>query len=109
MFRWKLGLALLGAGGWFLFAGKLHAMAFCAGALASTASFWFLSQLVKAVGGEKVSKSRSITGALRLAIIGYLLFVIMENYRLPKPALVTGLLVAISAISIEVVREHFHA
>jgi hypothetical protein len=107
--RWKIGLALVGALAWWLAAGKLHAMAFCAGALASAASFWFLSQLVRAVGGEKVSPVKSAGGAVRLAIIGYLLFVTIENYRLPQPALVTGLLVAIAAISIEVVREHFYA
>lgn len=107
--RWKIGLAVAGALGWYLAAGKNHAIAFCAGALASAASFWFLSQLVKAVGSEKVSIARSTAGVLRLAIIGYLLFVTMENYRLPLPALVTGLLVAIAAISIEVIREHFYA
>ena len=109
MFRWKIGLVVLGTAGWFAFGGRMHAAAFCAGAVASAGSFWFLSQMVKAIGGEKVSPLRSTTGALRLAIIGYLLFVIMENYRLPLPALVTGLLVAIAAISIEVIRQHFYA
>jgi len=107
--RWKIALAVVGALAWWLAAGKLHAMAFCAGALASAASFWFLSQLVRAVGGGKVSPVKSVGGAVRLAIIGYLLFVTIENYRLPQPALVTGLLVAIAAISIEVIREHFYA
>ncbi|MEP7367471.1 MAG: ATP synthase subunit I [Acidobacteriota bacterium] len=107
--RWKIGLALLGAGGWWLYGGKMYAMGFCVGALASAASFWFLTQLVKAVGKEEISKTRSVMGTLRLVVIGYLLFVTMENYRLPMPALVTGLLVAIAAISIEVIREHFYA
>ena len=107
--RWKIALAVFGALAWWLAAGKLHAMAFCAGAMASAASFWFLSHMVRAVGSEKVSPAKSIGGALRLAIIGYLLFVTIENYRLPQPALVTGLLVAIAAISIEVIRQHFYA
>ena len=69
--RWKIALAVFGALAWWLAAGKLHAMAFCAGALASAASFWFLSHMVRAVGSEKVSPAKSIGGALRLAIIGY--------------------------------------
>ena len=107
--RWKLGLAAAGSLAWLLAAGRLHALAFCAGALASAASFWFLTQLVKNVGSEKANPARAALGAIRLAVIGYLLFVIMENYRLPQPPLVTGLLVALAAISIEVIREHFYA
>ncbi|MCC7236665.1 MAG: ATP synthase subunit I [Bryobacterales bacterium] len=107
--RWKLGLAAAGALAWLLAAGRLHALAFCAGALASAASFWFLTQLVKNVGSEKANPARAALGAIRLAVIGCLLFVIMENYRLPQPPLVTGLLVALAAISIEVIREHFYA
>lgn len=107
--RWKVGLALLGAGAWWAYGGKIYAMAFCAGALASAASFWFLKALVTALGTEKPGAGAALGGTLRLAVIGYVLFVIIENYRLPLPALVTGLLVAIAAISIEVIREHFYA
>lgn len=107
--RWKLGLAVAGALVWLVAAGTLHALAFCAGAAASGASFWFLTQMVKGVGNEKAHPARAALGAVRLAVIGYLLFVIMENYRLPQPPLVTGLLVALAAISIEVIREHFYA
>ena len=107
--RWKVGLALAGAGGWWLYGGRLYAMAFCVGALASAASFWFLKGLVSALGTEKPGVGAALGGTIRLVVIGYLLFVIIENYRLPLPALVTGLLVAIAAISIEVIREHFYA
>ena len=107
--RWKLGLALAGSAGWWAYGGKLYALAFCAGALASAASFWFLKGLVTALGTEKPGAGVAWGGPLRLVVIGYLLFVIIENYRLPLPALVTGLLVAIAAISIDVIREHFYA
>ncbi len=107
--RWKVGLALAGAGAWWAYGGKMYAMAFCVGALASAASFWFLKGLVTALGTEKPGAWVGVGGTIRLAVIGYVLFVIIENYRLPLPALVTGLLVAIAAISIEVIREHFYA
>lgn len=107
--RWKVGLALVGAGAWWAYGGKPYAMAFCVGALASAASFWFLKMMVTTLGAEKPGPGAAIGGTIRLALIGYVLFVIIENYRLPLPALVTGLLVAIAAISIEVIREHFYA
>jgi len=107
--RWKALLAAAGVILWWLLVDSRHALGFAAGALASAASFYLLRQASNIAAGDKVSASKIGLAALRILIIGTLLFVIIRDYGLPPKAIATGLLVTVVSITIEVIREHFHA
>lgn len=107
--RWKAGLTVLGLILWWVLADSRHALGFAAGALASAASFYLLRQASNITAGDKISAAKIGLAAMRVLIIGTLLFVIIRDYGLPPKAIATGLLVTVVSITIEVIREHFYA
>lgn len=99
--RWQLLLTAAGLAGWWAFGGTREALSFAAGAAASLASFGLLDRLTSVVGGQTVS-GRAIAGsALRIVLVGGLLFAILQTYSLHPLAIGTGLLITVGAILVE--------
>ncbi len=99
--RWQLLCAAIGFPVWWLLGGQREALSFAVGAVASIASFGLLDRLTTAVGGGAVSAPGVALSAIRIFVIGGVLFVIMSNYSLHPLAAGTGLLTTVAAITIE--------
>jgi hypothetical protein len=99
--RWQVLFAIAGLPAWWILAGQREALSFAVGAIASIASFGLLDRFTSAIGGGPVSRSGLALSAIRILLIGGLLFVIMSNYRLDPLAAGTGLLATVAAITIE--------
>jgi hypothetical protein len=99
--RWQLLCAAVGFPVWWYVGGQREAFSFAVGAIASIASFGLLDKFTAAVGGGPVSKPGMALSAIRILVIGGLLFVIMTNYSLHPFAAGTGLLTTVAAITIE--------
>ncbi len=99
--RWQLLCAAIGLPAWWFFAGQREALSFAVGAAMSIASFGLLDKFTSAIGGGAVSGPGVALSAIRILLIGGLLFVIMSNYSLHPFAAGTGLLTTVAAITIE--------
>jgi ATP synthase I chain len=99
--RWQYLSAAVGLPVWYWFGGQNEALSFAVGAVASIASFGLLDKFTASVGGGPVSGPGVALSALRILLIGGLLFVIMSNYSLHPFAAGTGLLITVAAITIE--------
>ncbi len=99
--RWQLLAAAVGLPAWWILGGQLEALSFAVGALASIASFGLLDKFTAAVGGAPTSRSGLALSAMRILLVGGVLFVIMRNYSLHPLAAGTGLLTTVVAITIE--------
>lgn len=111
--RLMAGLALLGALCWFLAAGWPGLLSFLGGSAISALSFWLLHRLVSdlsaAAEGRPVRPASVILHAARMLILGGAAYAILHTYGSFPPALVTGLVLAISAATVEVLLELFYA
>lgn len=99
--RWQVLLTAVGLVVWLVFGGSREAISFAAGAAASLASFGFLNKLTSAVGGNAVSGPAIFASALRILLVGGLLFAILQSYSLHPLAAGTGLLITVGAILVE--------
>lgn len=99
--RWQILAAAIGFPAWWFLGGQREAISFAVGAVASIASFGLLDRFTAAVGGGPVSRPGIALSAIRILLIGGLLFVIMSNYSLHPLAAGTGLLTTVVAITIE--------
>ena len=99
--RWQILCAALGFPAWWMLGGQREAVSFLVGAFASIASFGLLDRFTAAVGGGAISRSGAALAAVRVLVIGGLLFVIMNNYSLHPLAAGTGLLITVAAIMVE--------
>lgn len=109
--RW---IAVLGAGGTVLFAvfRDLHyAGGFLLGSAASWLSFWRWRKVAGRLGGETAPASsgrRAWRLALRLALIGAAVYVILKYLEVNLVAALLGLLAAAAAVVIELIYLLFH-
>lgn len=107
--RILLALAAAGALVWLAAKGARGAVSFAAGAAVSGFGFWWLQRLAR--GMEEAVKSGRAKGAsalfhsLRILLLGGVLYAILRVYEVFIPALVTGLLVTVAAITLEVLYE----
>ena len=99
--RWQVIAAAIGLPAWWWLGGPNEAISFAVGAMASIASFGLLDKFTAAVGGGPTSRSGLVLSALRILLVGGILFVIMSNYSLHPLAAGTGLLTTVAAITIE--------
>ena len=97
-------LAAAGMAGWFATAGVQAGASFAIGAAVSIVSFTMLDRLTAAVAGGASSGPRLAGSALRILLIGGLLFGILQVYRLHAIAIGTGLLITVAAITWESLR-----
>lgn len=109
----SLILAAAGAGAWCA-AGGLAAMgSFLGGAALSGLSFFLLHRLTAdlqaAAEGRKVRKISFLVHAFRMWILGGAAYVILVFCRASRAALATGLTVAVTAATIEVLIELYDA
>lgn len=107
--RILLALAAAGAAGWLAAKGVRGLVSFAAGAAISGFSFWWLQRLARTL--EQAAKTGKAKGAsaavhsLRILLLGGALYGILRVYEVFAPALVTGLLVTVAAITLEVLYE----
>lgn len=108
-----LVLFALGALGWLAAKGVRGVVSFTAGAAVSSLSLWWLSRIVasleEAARGGHVSGGKSVLHAFRIFLLGGSLYAIVRVYEVFVPALVTGLLVAVAAITLEALYEFLYA
>jgi len=97
-------LTAAGLAGWFASAGVQAGASFAVGALVSIVSFTLLDRLTAAVAGGAVSGPGLAASALRILLIGGLLFGILQVYKLHAIAVGTGLLITVAAITWENLR-----
>ena len=111
--RLIMALAVAGTLAWLAAKGARGAISFLSGAAVSTLSFWWLRQIVsgldEAVRGGNSSGAKAALHGLRIFVLCGVLYGILKVYQAFVPALVTGLLVAVAAITIEAIYELIYA
>lgn len=105
-------LSALGSVG-FLIRGGKAALSFAGGAGISALSFWMLDRatkdLARAVAGEPLKRPTAMTHLLRFALVFGLTYAMLKVYGADRTALVCGLLVSVTAASLEALIESFYA
>ena len=111
--RLILGLTAGGVVVWLAAKGVRGAFSFLSGAAISALSFWWLQRIVsgleEAVRGGSSPGGKAALHGLRILLLGGALYGILKVYQAFVPALVTGLLVAVAAITIEALYELLYA
>lgn len=111
--RLMLALAVAGAAGFYLLDGAAGALSFAGGAAISALSFWLLHRLVgdatAALEGRPVKPLSVLLHAFRLMILGGAAYGIVSIYGSSRRALAGGLMLAITAATLEVLIELSHA
>ena len=106
-------LALLGCAVWYVVRGWPAVASFVGGAAVSSLSLWLLHRMVAdvtALGeGRRVAGGRFVFHAFRLIILGAATYGIVGIYGSDRLALVTGLVLAVTAATAEVLIELFYA
>lgn len=110
------GVAALFAAGlaaWLVARGVRGGVSFAAGAAISALSLWGLSRMTAIVQEAATSGrppgARTAVHAFRIFLLGGAVYVILRVYEVIIPALVTGLLVAVTAITLEALYEFLYA
>ncbi len=110
-----IAVAVTAAGGaaWWLFRDTRAMLSFLGGAGIAGLSFWLLHRLVedlKAVTeGRPVKTARLATHVVRVLLLGAIAYVILEICGGDRAALASGLTVALTAATIEVLIELLYA
>lgn len=108
-----VAVAAAGAGAWWVFRGANAMFSFLGGAGIAGLSFWLLHRMVEdlqaAAEGRPVKKVRLITHVFRVLLLGAIAYVILEVCGGNRVALASGLTVALTAATIEVLIELFYA
>ncbi len=106
-------LAVLGAAVFGFVDGAGGALSFLGGAAISGLSFWLLHRLVTdvtaAVEGRPVRTFSVLLHAFRLMILGGAAYAIVVTYGSSRRALAGGLILAVTAATLEVLLELSHA
>ncbi|MGC8883177.1 MAG: ATP synthase subunit I [Bryobacteraceae bacterium] len=106
-------LAAAGAAAWRLLADTASMLSFLGGASIAGLSFFLLHRLVDdlqaAAEGRPVKKVRVLVHAFRMLILGGAAYVILEFCGAGRVALASGLTVAVTAATVEVLIELFYA
>lgn len=105
-------IAALSAAGllaWLAARGVRAAVSFAAGAAVSSLSLWWLNRMVRsaeqAIRDGRPPGPGTLLHSLRLLLLGGGIYGILRIYEVFVPALVTGLLVAVTAITLEALYE----
>lgn len=89
------------------------ALSFLGGAAISSLSFWLLHRMVtdvtRVAEGEKIRQSSMVVHAFRMIILGGAAYAIVKTYGSFIPAVACGLMLAVTAATIEVLIEILYA
>lgn len=92
---------------------RRNALSFLAGAAISSLSFYLLHRLVSDLGtaleGQKPRGASFVLHALRLVLLGSATFAIVKVYGASVSALAVGLIVPVTAITLEALYELIYA
>lgn len=109
----SLAVTAAGAAAWRVFGDTGTMLSFLGGAAIAGMSFWLLHRLVEdlqaAAEGRRVKAARFFVHAFRMLILGGTGYVILEFCGGSRVALASGLTVALTAATIEVLIEFFYA
>jgi hypothetical protein len=109
----SLVLAVAGVIGFAAQGNRLKVFSFLAGTAISSLSFYFLHRLVVDLGGafegKKPRGASFVLHAFRLVLLGGATFGIVKAYGASVSALAVGLLVPVTAITLEVLYELTYA
>ncbi len=108
-----LVLAVIGTFGFGAQGNRNHALSFLAGATISSLSFYLLHRLVSDLGsaleGQKPRGASFVLHAFRLVLLGGATFAIVKVYGVSVSALAVGLIVPVTAITLEALYELIYA
>lgn len=108
-----LVLTVMGTNGFGAQGNRVKALSFLAGATISSVSFYLLYRLVSDLGsalaGQKPRGATFVLHALRLVLLGSVTFAIVKVYGASVSALAVGLLVPVTAITLEALYELTYA
>jgi len=104
----------LGAVAWWVVRDARAMLSFLGGAAIAGLSFWLLHRLVDDLmaaiaGGGRVKQARFYVHAFRMLLLGGIAYVILEFCGGSRVALASGLTVALTAATIEVLIELIYA
>ncbi len=106
-------LGLIGCLISYVLAGAAGLLSFLGGAVISALSFWLLHRLVSdiqaAAEGRQIRGTSVVMHMFRMLILGGAAYGIVNTYGSSKPALAAGLTLAVTAATLEVLIELFHA
>lgn len=106
-------LSATGAAAWGLLDGPGAMLSFLGGAVIASVSLFLLHRLVddlqEAAEGRPVKKIRFFVHALRLLLLGGAAYGILQVYGAGRVPLASGLTVAVTAATVEVLIEWFYA
>ena len=108
-----LVLAIVGTIAFAAQGNRRNALSFLGGAAISSLSFYLLHRLVADLGnaleGQKSRGASFVLHALRLALLGAVAFAIVKVYGASVSALAVGLIVPVTAITLEALYELTYA
>lgn len=106
-------LAVLGSVLFLILKGLGGLLSFLGGAAISSLSFWLLHRMVtdvtRVAEGEEVKQSSMLVHAFRMMILGGAAYAIVKTYGSFIPAVACGLVLAVTAATIEVLFELLYA
>jgi hypothetical protein len=106
-------VTVAGGAAWWVFRDTKAMLSFLGGAGIAGLSFWMLHRMVEdlqaATEGRTVKNVRMVSHVFRVLILGGIAYVILEICGGTRVALASGLTVALTAATIEVLIELFYA
>jgi hypothetical protein len=106
-------VTVAGGAAWWVFRDTKAMLSFLGGAGIAGLSFWMLHRMVEdlqaATEGRTVKNARMVSHVFRVLILGGIAYVILEICGGTRVALASGLTVALTAATIEVLIELFYA
>ena len=109
----SLVLAVIGVIAFAAQGNRTNAWSFLAGAVIASVSFHLLHRLVSDLGGalegQKPSGASFVLHVVRMALLGGAAFAIVKVYGASVSALVVGLIVPVTAITLEALYELIYA
>lgn len=102
-------LIIAGLIGFWMAKKGLGALSFSVGAILSSASLWLIHRFVAALGGQRSSPLTYLLMAVRLLLVGFVLYGILRAYEVFLPAVACGVLAPIMAIILAVIYEQIYA
>ena len=102
-------IAVIGTAGAMVLGGWKMGLGFLVGALLSGLNFHWLHKLVRGLGADGQSRSRTVILGFRYLILGIGAYVIVRLFRINPRAVLAGLFALTAAVFVEVIVEIVYA